>query len=151
MNKQRRKGRSQCHVFMCSQLLPTTISTRKKAKVRLNMLTSLHFFPEYLPSPRPSPAPIVIGWTRNRLCDIHFRADPQEVSKVLLTVFSCSGLLLCNNTGRGSMQSTWPSLAIFTSSRLTVCTQVASHVSLIIAALKSHTGCIIHTSPISSS
>ena len=42
------------------QLLPTTISTRKKAKVRLNMLTSLHFFPEYLPSPRPSPAPILI-------------------------------------------------------------------------------------------
>ena len=87
---------------------PTIISTRKKAKVRLNMLTSLHFFPEYLPSPLPSPAPILI-WSKS-LCDNQYNYSstiPQEVSKVLLTVFSCS-LLLCINTGQDSMQSTWP-------------------------------------------
>ena len=59
MHKQRRKVSDFCF----NQFLPTTISTRKKAKVRLNMLTSLHFFPEYLPSPRPSPAPILI-WSK---------------------------------------------------------------------------------------
>ena len=36
------------------------ISTKKNAVVRLNMLTSLHFLPENLPVPLPSPAPILM-------------------------------------------------------------------------------------------
>ena len=39
--------------------LPTTISTKKKATVRLNMLTRRHFLPVYRDPPLPSPVPIL--------------------------------------------------------------------------------------------
>ena len=41
--------------------VPTIISTKKNAVVRLNMLTSLHFFPVNLPWPLPFPAPILFN------------------------------------------------------------------------------------------
>ena len=58
------------------------------------MLTSLHFFPEYLPSPRPSPAPILFCSNINGLCDIHSDTISQEV-RALPTVFSSAALCSC--------------------------------------------------------
>ena len=114
---------------------PTMISTRKKAKVRLNMLTSLHFFPEYLPSPRPSPAPILICPNKTRLGENQSIFHRKWRFLSVLTGFSCSPLLLCD-TGWAHCSLHGSHSEYSPAPELTVCTQVASHVSQIITALK---------------
>ena len=114
-------------------------------------------WPACISSPSTSPPLVLLqppSWSGKqeiRLCDIHSSTDSQEVSEVLLTVFSCS-LLLCNNTGQGSMQSTSPvtrnihQLAVncLYSGSLTCLSDNSC------SETKSHTGCIIHTFSISS-